>query len=168
MRTCRRCMLPSDATPAHDTPHANARALWHVLTKYPWQDCADEDGEADDRHQHVLHQHFHHPGAERLQTFLNNMQVEITVTFFESFNDGDMNVENIGSSSRHQRNSAQHSFLAAFPHTRSMPALCSPARQRVPVWRGPWCAHRRETLALVQLARAPLARSFSHSSLSYV
>ena len=117
MRTCRRCMLPSDATPARDTPHAHARALWHVLTKYPWQDCADEDGEADDRHQHVLHQHFHHPGAERLQTFLNNVQVEITVTFFESFKDGNMNVENIGSSSRHQHNSAQHSFSAVFSHT---------------------------------------------------
>ena len=116
-------MLPSDATPARGTPHAHARALWHVLTKYPWQDCADEDGEADDRHQHVLHQHFHHPGAERLQTFLNNVQVEMTVTFFESTNDGNTNAENAGSGSRHQRDSAQHSFFAAFPHTHSMPAL---------------------------------------------
>ena len=168
MHTCRRCVLPGDATPARDTPHTRVHARLHTLTESPRQDCADEDGEAGDRHQHVLHQQFHHPGAERPQSFLNNMQVEMTVAFFEITNDSNMSADNTGSSSRHQRNSAQHSFLAAFPHTRSMPALCSPARQRVPVWRGPRCAHRRQTLALVQLARAPLARSFSHSSLSYV
>ena len=123
MHTCRRCVLPGDATPARDTPHARVRARLHTLTKSPRQDCADEDGEAGDRHQHVLHQHFHHPGAERLQTFLNNVQVEMTVTFFESTNDGNTNAENAGSGSRHQRDSAQHSFFAAFPHTHSMPAL---------------------------------------------
>ena len=36
--------------------------------------------------------------------------------FFESNSDGNMNAENIGNSSRHQRDGAQHSFSAAFPH----------------------------------------------------
>ena len=71
MHTCRRDMLPSDATPAHNTPHTHTRALWHTLTKYPWQDHPGEDDEARAQHQHAHHQQFQHHGAERLQHLLN-------------------------------------------------------------------------------------------------
>ena len=160
-------MLPSDATLARDTPHAHAHALWHVLTKYPWQDCADEEGEAGDRHQHVLHQHFHHPGAERLHNFLNNMQVEMTVTSFESIEDSDTNAENAGSSSRRQHTTARSTASQQPSHIRSMPALYSSARQRVPVRRGSQCAHRRQWLAISPARAPPLARSVGHLSLSH-
>ena len=83
MRTCRRSLLPSDASPARDTLHTHARAHAHVLTKCPWQSHADEDGHAGAWHHRALHQQSLQPEAERLQLFLNNVRVKTMVPFSE-------------------------------------------------------------------------------------
>ena len=110
MRTCRRNLLPSDASPARDTPHMHARAHGHALTKCPRQDLADENGQAGARHHHALHQQFLQPGAERLSTFLNNLPTVFPVTFDETNGDSTASADGASTSSLAQRDSPQPAF----------------------------------------------------------
>ena len=66
MHTCRRGLLPSDATPARGTLHTRAPALPHALTEYSWQVRAGENGTPEARHHHTLHQQNQQPRAAQL------------------------------------------------------------------------------------------------------
>ena len=121
MRTCRRNLLPSDASPARDTPHMHARAHGHALTKCPRQDLADENGQAGARHHHALHQQFLQPGAERLSTFLNNLPTVPPVIFDETNGDDAARANGTSASSLAQRDSPQPAFHTTIS-TRSTPA----------------------------------------------
>ena len=122
MRTCRRNLLPSDASPARDTPHMHARAHGHALTKCPRQDLADENGQAGARHHHALHQQFLQPGAERLSTFLNNLPTVFPVTFDETNGDSTASADGASTCSLAQRDSLQPAFHTT-TSTRSTPQL---------------------------------------------